>query len=149
MAHDLEDYKGLAQTMVDAYNLASTGRQGADVGAGALLGLFVNLAIYIMNYPTMKAAKIAGIYNQLYIALNKAKPGSEYTIDVMRQDRELNALSKYIYDKSPLNDRQAEYVGQEFRRIRDIVTIWNVSSLDCTECGQPGDVCKAQGCLKG
>jgi len=136
-----EDAKAVAQTIVDTISFAHSGTLGADFAGGALLGLFVELVIFAMTHQDTEAAKIAKIYNKLYLKLNEAKPGPEYSIDISNVQGELNSLAQYIYDHSTSLDKYASEIGQKFDQILQGAVVHNPSYYNCDGCGNPKTSC--------
>lgn len=144
---NLEDQKKYAQSVVDHISFIEDGlKLNPDFAAGAVLGVFVDLVVYVMTYKAKQNARESAVYNRLVLALYDSVENKQKAVDPSRANKELNDLATFILSNTPSSDKKVlQAIVAEFYLIREMTLVENPSIGNCDKCGQPQTNCQCDG----
>lgn len=139
----LEDKKKFAQNIVDSIGFVQKGQLTPDFHAGAILGIVVDVVVFAMTYPAIKAGNNANISKKIVLELYNSVGDDKKAIDISKVNKELNNLSVFISSNTPTTDeRTLNQIANRFFELREKAIIIHPSQGNCDVCGQPGSSCE-------
>ncbi len=139
----LEDKKKLAQNIVDSIGFVKNGRLTPDFHGGAILGIVVDVVVFAMTYPAIKAGNDTNISEKIVLELYSSVGDDKKAIDISKVNKELNDLSEFISNNTPTTDeKKLNQIANKFFELREKAIIIHPSQGNCDVCGQPRSSCE-------